>query len=178
MRDFGESRVIDAIAKIERLPEEIRKNSTFHMIGHLQSNKVAKAVGFFDYIHSVDSIKIAEEISKAAVKKNITQKVFIQLNNADEEQKYGLSVGSISEAFSCIINMQGIKVVGIMNIAPMMIEETELKSLFEGVVKVRDNLQDEFKYELKEISMGMSNDYKMAVGAGATMVRIGRKLFK
>ena len=178
LRDFGESRVIDAIAKIERLPEEIRKNSTFHMIGHLQSNKVAKAVGFFDYIHSVDSIKIAEEISKAAVKKNITQKVFIQLNNADEEQKYGLSVGSISEAFSCIINMQGIKVVGIMNIAPMMIEETELKSLFEGVVKVRDNLQDEFKYELKEISMGMSNDYKIAVEAGATMVRIGRKLFK
>src|SRR5574344_1645188 len=177
LRDFGESRVIQAIEKIKKLQEERRQNSTFHMIGHLQTNKVSKAVGFFDYIHSVDSVKVAREISKVAEEKNIVQKIFLQLNNAGEEQKYGLSGGRIDDAFSDIITMKGIKIVGIMNIAPMLVDEAELKRLFEDVVRVRNELQDKFKYELKEISMGMSGDYKIAVVAGATMVRIGRKLF-
>ncbi|MBP7211796.1 YggS family pyridoxal phosphate-dependent enzyme [bacterium] len=177
LRDFGESRVLQAIDKINKLPEEIRKNSTFHMIGHLQTNKVSKAVGFFDYIHSVDSLKLAEAISKTATEKNIVQKIFIQLNNAEEEQKYGLSRGFIEEVFRGIITMKNIEVVGVMNIAPMLVEEGQLKELFEDVVKVRDSLQDKFKYPLKEISMGMSNDYEIAAQCGATMLRIGRRLF-
>lgn len=177
LRDFGESRVLQAIDKINKLPEEIRKNSTFHMIGHLQTNKVSKAVGFFDYIHSVDSLKLAEAISKTATEKNIVQKIFIQLNNAEEEQKYGLSRGFIEEVFRGIITMKNIEVVGVMNIAPMLVEKGQLKELFEDVVKVRDSLQDKFKYPLKEISMGMSNDYEIAAQCGATMLRIGRRLF-
>lgn len=177
LRDFGESRVLDAIEKIKKLPEEVRENSTFHMIGHLQTNKAHKAVGIFEYIHSVDSLKLAQIISEEALKQNVKQKVLLQINNANEEQKFGFSKAELFENFEEINKLPGIEVVGLMNIAPFGLEKETLLELFRDIIKIRDSLEETFNCKLKEISMGMSGDYKEAVVAGATMIRVGRKLF-
>lgn len=178
LRNFAESRVIEAIEKIERLPLEIRKNSTFHFIGHLQTNKVKKVIKYFDYIHSVDSLKLAENISDEAQKVGKIQKILLQINNANEEQKFGLSKEEVFEIFPSIQNLPSINVVGVMNIAPLGLSEDELGNLFEEISQIKTQLETKYNCNLKEISMGMSQDYKIAVRHGATMVRIGRKLFK
>lgn len=177
LRDFGEARVLEAIEKIQKLPQEIRTNSKFHLIGHLQTNKARKAVGNFDYIHSVDSLKLAETISEEALNQKIKQKVFLQINNASEEQKFGFSKGDLLRDFREIKDLKGLEVVGLMNMAPFGLEEHLLKELFEDIVKFRNKLEKDFDCTLKEISMGMSGDYKEATVAGATMIRIGRRLF-
>ncbi len=177
LRDFGESRVLEAIEKIQKLPQDIKDNSKFHLIGHLQTNKAHNAVGNFDYIHSVDSLKLAKILSEETLKLNIKQKVLLQINNANEEQKFGFSKGEILENFAEIKSLEGLKIVGLMNIAPLGLEKETLSKLFEDIVKLRDILEEKFDCDLKEISMGMSGDYKEAVVAGATMIRVGRKLF-
>lgn len=178
LRDFGESRVIEASEKINNLPEEIRKNSQFHLIGHLQSNKVKYAVKNFDYIHSVDSIKLAQSISQHASEINKIQKVLIQINNANEEQKFGFSKEEVFSAFEEIQKLNSIEIVGVMNMAPLGIAEDEIEKLFSEIVEIRDELRERFSCELREISMGMSQDYRIAARKGSTMLRVGRKLFK
>lgn len=178
LRDFAESRVIDAIEKIQKLTCEIRNNSKFHFIGHLQTNKVKKAVKFFDYIHSVDSLKLAKVISDEAQNIGKVQKILLQVNNANEEQKFGFSKKEVFEVFALISELPSIEVAGLMNMAPLGASDDELDSLFAEVAQIKSNLEKDFNCELKEISMGMSQDYKIAVRHGATMVRIGRKLFK
>lgn len=177
IRDFGEARIPEAIEKIERLPEEIRRDSKFHMIGHLQSNKVKKMIGFFDYIHSVDSLRLAEMISEEAVNKGLVQKVLLQVNNADEEQKFGFSKEELFENFEKISKLKGLKVVGLMNMAPFGLSSSRLSELFSEICDIRVQLRGNFNCDIEELSMGMSGDYKEAVVAGATMLRIGRKLF-
>jgi len=177
LRDFGESRVIEAVEKISKLPQEIRDNSRFHFIGHLQANKVAKLIGNFDLVHSIDSLKLAQAVSDEALKRGIRQKVLLQVNNAGEEQKFGFSREEVFTEFPKILKLKGIEVVGLMNMAPFGVSTETLKHLFEGVTKIRDELETKFDCKLKEISMGMSGDYKEAIVAGATMIRVGRKLF-
>ncbi len=178
LRDFAESRVIEASEKINNLPEVIRENSKFHFIGHLQTNKVKKAIENFDYIHSVDSIKLAGKISEEAGKQGKIQKVLVQLNNANEEQKSGFSVSELLESFGQIINLKNIEVKGLMNMAPLGASDEELEILFHEVVQTKNKLEKEFGYKLNDISMGMSQDYEIAAREGSTMLRIGRKLFK
>lgn len=177
MRDFAESRAIEAVEKINNLPTEIRNNSNFHFIGHLQTNKVKKVVQNFDYIHSVDSLKLAKAISDEAQAIGKIQKILLQVNNANEEQKFGFSKEEIFEEFSKIKALSSIEIVGIMNMAPLGASEDELDKLFADVYNIRKELEKEFNCELKELSMGMSQDYKVAVRHGSTMLRIGRKLF-
>lgn len=178
LRDFGESRVIEASEKIQNLPQEVRENSTFHLIGHLQTNKVKHAVKFFNYIHSVDSVKLAQSISQHAKEIGKVQKVLIQVNNANEEQKFGFSQDEVFEAFEQIRQFETLEIVGIMNMAPLGADEEELAKLFSEIVEIRNKLEIKFNCELKEISMGMSQDYKIAAEQGSTMLRVGRKLFK
>ncbi|CCY63249.1 pyridoxal phosphate enzyme YggS family [Clostridium sp. CAG:967] len=178
LRDFGESRVIEAIEKINNLPAEIRNNSKFHFIGHLQTNKVKKVIGTFDYIHSVDSFKLAKEISDEAAKIGKIQQIFLQLNNANEEQKFGFSKSELFEIFTSIKELPAVEIAGLMNMAPLGAFEDELNKLFSEVREIKNELEQTFNCELKEISMGMSQDYKIAAKNGATMLRIGRKLFK
>lgn len=178
LRDFAESRVIEAVEKINNLPAEIRNNSKFHFIGHLQTNKVKKVLPTFDYIHSVDSLKLAKVISDEALVLGKVQNVFLQVNNANEEQKFGLSKKDIFEVFPQVKALPSIKIVGIMNMAPLGASDDELNRLFEDVLNIKNELEQKFNCELKELSMGMSQDYKIAVKHGATMLRIGRKLFK
>ena len=176
LRDFAENRVQDALEKFGSLPDEIKQNSRFHLIGHLQSNKVKKAVGNFDLIHSIDSMKLAEAISKEALQKSIVQKILLQVNNANEEAKSGFAVDDLKKAFPEIIALRGVKVEGLMNIAPIA-SESELRVLFQGMLDLKQELEKDFACELKELSMGMSSDYKIAIEYGSTMIRIGRKLF-
>lgn len=178
LRDFAESRVIEAVEKISNLPAEIRNNSKFHFIGHLQTNKVKKVLPTFDYIHAVDSLKLAKVISDEALVLRKVQNVFLQVNNANEEQKFGLSKKDIFEVFPQVKALPSINIVGIMNMAPLGASDDELNRLFEDVLNIKNELEQKFNCELKELSMGMSQDYKIAVKHGATMLRIGRKLFK
>lgn len=177
LRDFGESRAIEAIEKIHQLPEDVVKNSKFHFIGHLQTNKVKKVVENFDYIHSIDSVKLAEAVSNAALEAGKIQNVLLQINNANEIQKFGFSKDDLEESFPKIQVLKGIKVVGLMNMAPLGAAPELLETLFTDVVSTRDDLQKKYNCELPEISMGMSQDYVIAARCGATMLRIGRKLF-
>ena len=177
IRDFAESRALEAIEKIEQLPQEIRENSTFHFIGHLQSNKADKVVKHFDVIQSVDSLKIASAISKAACSLNKRERILLQVNNAGEEQKSGYSKEQLRKEIGDILSLEGIEVIGLMNMAPLGASEDELTRLFKDMREFRDELEKSSNITLKELSMGMSDDYKVAVKEGATMVRIGRKLF-
>jgi pyridoxal phosphate enzyme (YggS family) len=178
IRDFAESRALEAIKKIEQLPLNIRQSSTFHFIGHLQSNKTEKVVKHFDVIHSVDSLKIATAISKAACSLNKREKVLLQVNNAGEEQKSGYSKEQLMQDMEGILKLDGIEVLGLMNMAPYGASDEELHFLFSDIRKFRDELEKEFGIAIPELSMGMSDDYKIAAEEGATIVRIGRKLFK
>ena len=177
LRDFGESRAIEACQKIDSLPGEVRQNSQFHFIGHLQTNKVRNVVGVFDYIHSVDSLKLAQCISQSALNKGVVQKILIQINNACEEQKFGFSKIDVYENFEKIRQLEGINITGIMDMAPLGASEGELRSLFTEIRQIRDDLESRFNCSLPELSMGMSQDYKIAAQEGSTMLRIGRKLF-
>ena len=177
-RDFGENRVKDAVEKMKKLPKEVLQNSKFHLIGHLQTNKVKLAVGNFDLIHSVDSLKLAQAISVEAKAKGITQKILLQINNANEEQKSGFSPSEIKEQFMDILKLDNIKVCGVMNMAPINSSKENLHKLFGNIKQIYDELQSEFGVELNQISMGMSNDFRIALEEGATIIRLGRILFE
>ena len=177
IRDFAESRANESIKKIQMLPDEIRKNSTFHFIGHLQSNKAEKVVKHFDVIHSVDSLKIAQAISKAACSLNKKEKIFLQINNAGEEQKSGYDKEQLKKEFIKILALDGVDILGLMNMAPLGADKETLEFLFSDIKNFRDELEKEYEVTLPELSMGMSDDYEIAVKNGATMIRIGRKLF-
>lgn len=177
LRDFGENRVKEFLEKIGKLPDEIRQNSRFHLIGHLQTNKVKSAVGNFDLIHSVDSLKLAQAIDEEAGKKGIVQRVLLQVNNAREEQKFGFSPEELEENFPKLLNLKSIKIEGLMNIAPLNEDSEKLRALFKNIKQINDRLRFEQGVELNQISMGMSNDFLIALEEGATIIRLGRILF-
>ena len=171
LRDFAESKALDAIEKINKIDDTTRAQSIYHFIGHLQTNKVKHVVGVFEYIHSVDSLKLAKCIDDEANKKGIKQKILIQVNNANEAQKFGIEPAQLENLINEVANLKSLDLVGLMNIAPLTDDKDELKRLFSEMKKLVD------EYQLKELSMGMSHDYKIALECGATMIRLGRILF-
>ncbi len=175
---FGESRASDAISKIESLPREVREGAKFHFIGHLQTNKADKVVEYFDYIHSVDSLKLAKVISKAACRFKKREKILLQVNVAAEEQKFGYTKEQLLLDLKEIIELQFLDVIGLMCMAPLGADEAKLRKIFGSLREFRDELERKFSISLPELSMGMSDDYHIAIEEGSTMVRIGRKLFK
>ena len=178
LRDLAEGKAQDALAKIESLPEEMKKACTWHFVGHLQTNKVKKIVGNFDYIHSVDSLKLAEAIDNFAKDKGLIQKVLLQVNIAGEESKFGFSPKELFEVFPDIIKLKNISVEGLMSMAPYSDNEALVASVFADTRGVKEKLECTFGVALKELSMGMSNDYIIAAKEGSTMLRIGTKIFK
>lgn len=178
LRDFGESRANDAIQKIENLPDEIRKNSKFHFIGHLQTNKVDRVVKHFDYIQSVDSIKVASAISESAGRINKVQKILLQINISGEVQKFGFSERELYDNFEELLKLPNLKIDGFMCMAPLGASEEELDKVFKKAGQIKSELNKKYSLDLKELSMGMSDDYDRAVANGATMIRLGRILFK
>ena len=178
LRDFGESRVLDAVQKIDSLSAEIRSVSTFHLIGHLQTNKVEKAVEYFDIIHSVDSLKLARKISETACRLNKREKILLQVNIADESQKYGFEPSGLLEVFSEMLELSSVEIIGLMCMAQYGAEELALRKTFKELRQLKEKIEVTFDLRLPELSMGMSDDYCIAVEEGSTMIRIGRKLFK
>lgn len=178
LRDFAESRVIEAVEKIQKLSDEIKNNSKFHFIGHLQTNKAKKVVENFDVIHSIDSLKLAKVVSEEAQQIAKIQDVFIEVNFANEEQKFGISKDEVFDFMSEIVKLPNLNIRGLMSMAPLGAEKTELERLYGEVARVRCELEKTFKISLPDLSMGMSQDYAVAARMGATMLRIGRKLFE
>ncbi len=172
IRNFAESKAQAAIEKIGKMDETIKSQSVYHFIGHLQTNKVKYVVGNFDYIHSVDSLKVAKCIDQEANKKGIVQKILLQVNNAQEPQKFGVHITQIENLISEISKLKSLDLVGLMNIAPIDATQDELRVLFSQMKELQK------RYNLKELSMGMSKDYKIALECGATMIRLGRILFE
>ncbi len=172
IRDFGESRLPEAVEKINSLDDEIRTGCNYHLIGHMQTNKVKRATGFFNLIHSIDSIRLAEEVSKRALELGIKQKILIQVNNSGEEQKYGIALSQLDNMINKVSEMKGLELIGLMNVAPLTDDLKLLNRLFREMNNLKET------YNLSELSMGMSNDYKIALDNGATIVRLGRILFE
>ena len=171
LRDFGESRANDAISKIESLPLDVRRESKFHFIGHLQTNKASKVVRYFDYIQSVDSLHLAEVISESAENLGKIQDILLQVNISGEVQKYGFEE---NELLSCICEL---RINGLMCMAPLGADDALLDEVFSKAKLLKDRLNQEYEMDLIELSMGMSDDYNRAVVNGATMIRVGRLLF-
>ncbi len=172
LRNFGESKALEAVEKINKIDDTTKSQSIYHFIGHLQTNKVKYVVGNFDYIHSVDSLKLAQCINNEANKKGIKQKILIQVNNAHELQKFGVDPCELENLINEVKAMDSIELTGLMNIAPLSDDEQLLQKLFSQMRELKE------KFKLKELSMGMSKDYKIALKNGATMIRLGKILFK
>ena len=166
-RHFGENKVQEALAKWAKVKEE-NKNINLHLIGKLQTNKVKHCLPLFDYIHSLDSIKLADKIANEQVKKNFKPKIFLQINIGDEQQKSGIYFKDAEDLYTKIKNDFDLNIVGLMCIPPNI---SKTKPFFEKMNQISKKLN------LNELSMGMSNDYLDAAQNSATFVRIGSKIF-
>ena len=175
IRDFGENRVQELSQKAESMPKDIR----WHMIGHLQKNKVKAAVRHAYMIHSVDSISLAQAISVEAVKQSKTISVLLEVNVAGEESKFGYSPSEVLTDISEIAALPNIRIKGLMTIAPFTdTAETNrdyFKQLKELAVDIRNKNID--NVDMDVLSMGMSGDFQVAIEEGATMVRVGTSIF-
>jgi len=166
-RHFGENKVQEALEKWSKIKEE-NKNIKLHLIGKLQTNKVKYCLPLFDYIHSLDSIKLADKIANEQVKKNFKPKIFLQINIGGEEQKSGINFNDAENFYAKIKNDFDLNIVGLMCIPPNV---SNTKPFFEKMEQISKKLN------LNELSMGMSNDYLNAAQNSATFVRIGSKIF-
>mgnify|MGYP001385721260 CR=1 FL=1 len=173
--NVGESKIQEIEKKTQK--KEKLKNLKIHLIGHLQRNKAKKAVLLCDYIQSVDSIKIAEKINKEASLINKIQKIYLQINIGEDDQKHGFSVSQIFSKCDQITQMSNLQVVGIMTILPQAISEQKIKKLFLKTKQIKDKIEKTVCTTCTELSMGMSGDYKIALKMGATNIRIGTRLY-
>ncbi len=173
--DIGENRVQVLIDKYPKLKNDV----IIHFIGHLQRNKVKYIIGIANLIQSVDSLRLAEKINIEAGKKGIVQNILIQVNIAKEPQKYGFEVEMLDEAFEEISKYENIRVEGLMLIAPDTKNLSELKTYFKKMKVLFDYYANNTynNIYMNYLSMGMSNDYQLAVENGSNMVRIGRAFF-
>jgi pyridoxal phosphate enzyme (YggS family) len=172
--NFGENKAQELNLKASELAEE---KILWHFIGHLQSNKVKYVVPVAEYIHSVDSLKIAIEIEKAAAKLGKKQKVLLEIKTAPEENKYGLTdINEIFGLIKYITNSISLDFQGLMTIAPFVDDETEIRKSFVILKKLKEEIQSS-GYICKHLSMGMTSDFQIAIEEGATMLRIGSAIF-
>ena len=172
---FGENKVQELCDKYELLPKDLH----WHLIGHLQRNKVKYIIGKVDLIHSVDSLRLAEEISKEAVKKETEENILIEVNVAEEESKFGVSVADTEELVRQIAVLPGIHIQGLMTIAPNVSNPEENRVHFRNLHKllVDINGKNIDNINMNELSMGMTGDYEVAIEEGATYVRVGTGIF-
>ena len=165
--DFGENKVQEAINKWTEIKEK-NQNIKLHLIGKLQTNKVKFCLPLFDYIHSLDSIKLADKIANEQVKKNFKPKIFIQVNVGDENQKSGVKLKDFESFYKKITKDFDLNIIGLMCIPPFV---DDTKKYFEKMIDLKS------KTNLNELSMGMSNDYVEAAKCSSTYVRVGSKIF-
>ncbi len=164
---FGENKVQEAVDKWTDI-KKLNQNLKLHMIGKLQTNKVKYVVPLFDYIHSLDNIKLAEKIASEQIKKNKDLKIFIQVNIGNESKKSGISISDLNNFYEKCSKELKLNIVGLMCLPP---QYKSAKNYFNEMVKLKEALN------VGDLSMGMSDDYLEAVACGATYIRIGSKIF-
>ena len=174
-RDFGENYVQELVEKVDQLPSDIR----WHMIGHLQTNKVKYIVGKTFLIHSVDSVKLAKEIGKISVKNGLISDILLEVNVANEESKFGFTEDNILDAVKEMSAIDGIRIKGLMTSAPICKNPEENRIYFKRLKELEADINDLkiAKVSIDILSMGMSGDYEAAVDEGANYVRVGTAIF-
>ena len=174
-RDFGENKVQEILEKYPEMPEDAR----FHMIGHLQTNKVKQVVGKAVLIHSVDSLHLAEKIEQEAAKRDLTADILLEVNVAREESKFGLMLEEVIPLLEEVKNLPHVRVRGLMTIAPNVENPEEnrkhFKKLYQVYVDIKSKNID--NGTMSVLSMGMTGDFEVAVEEGATMIRVGTGIF-
>ena len=175
IRDFGENKVQEMCEKYEVMENDIR----WHMIGHLQTNKVKYLIGKTALIHSVDSYKLACEIEKQAAKHNEIMDILIEVNIADEETKFGLSKEEVIDLVKQVAKLPHVRIKGLMTVAPYVVDSEENRPFFRKIkqLSVDINNQNIDNVSMDILSMGMTGDYMVAIEEGATIVRVGTGIF-
>lgn len=180
IRDFGESRIQEALGKQDELQD--LQDITWHLIGHLQSNKAAKALERFDWIHSLDSLKLAQRLNTLAAERSFDRslpKFCVQIKFRPDPNKYGWEPDPFLADLPTLATLSHLEIAGLMTIPPLGLTDSETQAVFEEANQFAQKIQQQDYPNLRmtELSMGMSGDYALAIAAGATMVRLGRILF-
>ena len=171
-RDFGENKVQEMTSKFNQLPKDIN----WHMIGHIQTNKVKYLAPYVSLIHSLDSLRLAKEIDKQAVKNNRVIECLIQYRISSEETKFGLNENEVLEIIELKDNFKGIKIIGLMGMASFVDDQNIIDNEFKKLKILFDKIKLSNK-KFKIVSMGMTLDYNLAIKNGSNMIRIGSKIF-
>lgn len=176
LKYIGENKVQELLSKYENYDLQ---NCTAHLIGHLQTNKVRQIVGKVDMIQSVDSLKLAEEINRISLQKNLITKILIEINIGGEESKSGTAPETVEELLSQIATLSNVKVEGLMTIPPICDNKSEIYKYFDNMSKLFIDISSKKldNIDMRYLSMGMSSDYQEAIKSGANMVRIGSSLY-
>jgi len=170
---FGESRVQEARSKIPELSSNIR----WHFVGHLQKNKIRHALTLFEMIHSVDSLGLAQDINRIAEEQGVHPRVLLEVNVAAEGSKFGFSPDKLRDQMEQLLALPRLSILGLMTIPPLAKEAETSRKYFVQSRELRDRLQTEFHVDLAQLSMGMTEDFAVAVEEGATLVRVGTAIF-
>ena len=173
-RDFGENRVQEAVAKYKELGTQVR----WHFVGRLQRNKVRHLVGWVDLIHSLDRPELAEEIGNRAAAAGATQEVLAEVNVSGDQGRGGVMLEGLASLLESAASVPGVRVTGLMAMAPIVGSPEDARPYFRRVARLRDEAQMEFpELAIEHLSMGMSQDYEVAIEEGATLVRVGEAIF-
>jgi pyridoxal phosphate enzyme (YggS family) len=170
---FGESRVQEARAKIPELPSTLR----WHFVGHLQKNKIRHALPLFEMIHSVDSLALAEDMNRIADEEGFHPRVLLEVNVAGEGSKFGFKPETLRAEMETLLALPRLSILGLMTIPPLAEETEASRKYFVQLRELRDRVQREFHVDLAQLSMGMTQDFAVAVEEGATLVRVGTAIF-
>jgi pyridoxal phosphate enzyme (YggS family) len=170
---FGESRVQEARAKIPELPSNLR----WHFVGHLQKNKIRHALPLFEMIHSVDSFDLAQDINRIAEEQGVHPRVLLEVNVAGEGSKFGFAPDDLREQMEALLALPRLSIEGLMCIPPLVMESEDSRKFFVQVRELRDSLEKEFNMKLPQLSMGMTQDFRIGIQEGATLVRVGTAIF-
>jgi PLP dependent protein len=170
---FGESRVQEARAKITELPSNLR----WHFVGHLQKNKIRHALPLFEMIHSVDSLGLAQDINRIAEEQGVHPRVLLEVNVAGEGSKFGFSPDKLRDQMEALLAVPRLSILGMMTIPPLAKEAEASRKYFVQLRELRDRLQTEFHVDFAQLSMGMTEDFAVAVEEGSTLVRVGTAIF-
>lgn len=175
LKDIGENRVQELVKKYDI----IGNKANYHMIGHLQTNKVRNIIDKVSLVHSLDRLSLAKELNKRAKKQDLVMDVLIQVNVAEEESKYGLNVDEVIPFLEKILEYNNIKVKGLMTIAPFAEDPEEIRWVFRDLRRLSEVISSKGyeNVEMKFLSMGMTNDYEVAIEEGSNMIRVGTGLF-
>jgi pyridoxal phosphate enzyme (YggS family) len=170
---FGESRVQEARVKIPELPSNLR----WHFVGHLQKNKIRHALPLFELIHSVDSLALAQEVNRIAEEDGLHPRILLEVNVAGEGSKFGFGPDRLRAEMESLLAFSRLSILGLMTIPPIAEEAEASRKYFIKLRELRDRLQMEFHVDLAQLSMGMTQDFAVAVEEGATLVRVGTAIF-